>query len=559
MLHFVAIQFNKQKLFSLFFFMNGLAFTAEVPLGIDLGTTNSCAHSIRNGRPFPISDKNGKVIVPSCVNFRTTGIVVGEAARRGKESSMCMNAKRLIGRKWDNEFIQLMKDRCNATICEDNGFPVFDVEGRHVTPTEVSEHIIRHLITLSEEQLGKKITKLIVTVPAYFNMDQRNATREAAKNATSLDSESVFIINEPTAAAISYNLPTSKKEKIVMVYDLGGGTFDISLIKVEKRVVTVLATGGNNKLGGDDFTAKVANILCQLYAQVNGGMSLLPEDNPTNHKMYVKCYKRLLEVAEDVKINLKNTPQISVDLSPVNPEREPSTVVITENLMEEALRPHIDETLSLMDEVLKQKNMTKDDIDYVLLVGGSSKLNMVKRMMCEKFGADKVSAELDPDRCVSEGAMLFYKEFGAQITDKNFSTVHVGAGDRVRTVGKTLKEIVNISLGTRVGKEHRNDIMIPKGTPVPGEFSKTYSVPDYQTSVHDALFQGEAEFTKDCEEVAPIVYGGITPRPSGQIQLKYTFLVDYGGMVRVTVEELPGNRILYGPKLIQYEKSEHTE
>lgn len=526
----------------------------EPVLGIDLGTINSCAHSNQAGRSSIITE-NGKTIIPSCVLFSDGMVKVGESAKRGRDGFICTNAKRLIGRRWSDNFVQMMSNRCNTEICEKDGFPVFNLGSRQVTPDEVSEHIIRHLIDLAEKQIGQKIAKLVVTVPAYFNMDQRNATCIAAQKASSLDEDSVFIINEPTAAAISYNLPVYQKKRYVMVYDLGGGTFDISLIKVERRKVTVVATGGNNKLGGDDFTAAVANILCQLYSQVNHGQSLLPPDSLSGHKTYLRLYKRLLDIAEDVKIGLKTHSEIHVDLDSVTSQGE-TTVMITESLMEDALQNYIQETLLLMEKVLEQADLTKDDIDDILLVGGSSKLNLVKKMLSEVYGEEKISDQLDPDHCVSEGAMLYYKEFGGQIQDVNFIATQVGGGERVRSKAKTLNEIMNISLGTRVGRDHRYDVMIPKGAHVPGEFSKTYNVNAFQTNVKDALFQGEAEFTKDCEEVAPIEYSGITAAPEGHIKLKYTFLVDIGGIVRVTVTELPGNRILYGPKIIRYQKGE---
>lgn len=523
-------------------------------LGIDFGTTNSCAYGHQAGRAFIITE-NSKTTIPSCVLIDNDVVKVGESAKRGRDGTICTNAKRLIGRRWSDNFVQMMSNRCNAEICEKDGFPVFNVGSRLVTPDEVSEHIIRHLIDLAEKQIGKKITKLVVTVPAYFNMDQRNATCIAAQKASALDESSVFIINEPTAAAISYNLPAYQKERHVMVYDLGGGTFDISLIKVEKRKVTVIATGGNNKLGGDDFTAAVANILCQLYSQVNHGQSLLPPDSLSGHKTYLRLYKRLLDIAEDVKVGLKTHSEIHVDLESVTSEGE-TTVMITESLMEEALQNYIQETLLLMDDVLEQAKLTKDDIDDILLVGGSSKLNLVKKMLSEVYGEEKISDQLDPDHCVSEGALLYYKEFGGQIQDVNFIATQVGGGERVRTKAKTLNEIMNISLGTCVGKDNRYDVMIPKGTHIPGEFSKIYGVHSFQTSVKDALFQGEAEFTKDCEEVAPIEYSGITAASEGHIRLKYTFLVDVGGIVRITVTELPGNRVLYGPTIIHYQKGE---
>ena len=527
----------------------------DVALGIDLGTTNSCGYVYKNGRAIPVTDTNGSVIIPSCVYYSDSGVIVGKTAKKNIGGlNVCTNAKRLIGRRWDSDFVQGMRDRCSAEVVQDGLFPSFFVPNlnRKVSAKEVSQEIIKYIIGLAERQLGKKITKLVVTVPAYFGMDQRNSTLEAAIDASGLPKESIFLLNEPTAAAICYDLPSSEKRQHVLVYDLGGGTFDVSLIRIEKRIVTVLNTGGNNMLGGDDFTEVVAGIICQCYQELNGGKELLPPNTSESHKrLYVRRYRQLLNIAEDTKISLKTQKEMSVDLSMINGGS--TNVTVTESLMESVLRSRIQETIDLMNQVLKEVNMEKTAIDRVLLVGGSSKLNLVKRMLCTEFGEDKVSDTLDPDQCVSKGAVLYYKKFGTQIQDESLKTNQIGSGPKIFK-GDTLREIVNISLGTRVSKEHRMDIMIPKGTVVPKTFSKTYCVPDYQTKVHDALFQGEAEFTKDCEEIAPIIINGITPAPEGQIKLEYTFTVDYGGVVTLLVKELPTRRTLFGPKRIEYEK-----
>ena len=526
----------------------------DVALGIDLGTTNSCGYIFRNGRAIPVTDSTGSVIIPSCVYYSRDRVLIGESAKKfiGGDS-VCINAKRLIGRRWDSEFVQGMLNRCNAAVEQDDLFPVFLVPnlGRKVSPKEVSQEIIKYIIGLAEEQLDKKITHLVVTVPAYFGMDQRNATLDAALDASGLNRDSIFLINEPTAASICYDLPSIDKLQHVLVYDLGGGTFDISLIRIEKKIVTVLNTGGNNMLGGDDFTEIVAGIICQHFQSANDGKDLLPPNNESYKKLYARRYRQLLRLAEDAKIALKNQNQVTVDVGDISQGN--NQVVITSSEMERALRSRIQETIDLVHQVLKDSNMEKSKIDRVLLVGGSSKLNMVKRMLIEEFGEDKVSDTLDPDQCVSKGAVLYYKKFGTQIQDKSLKTDQIGSGPK-KYVGATLREIVNISLGTRVGKEHRMDIMIPKGTIVPKTISKVYCVPDFQTKVQDALFQGENEFTKDCEEIAPIIIEDITPAPSAQIKLEYTFTVDYGGIVTLLVKELPSKRILFGPKRIEYTK-----
>lgn len=201
----------------------------DVALGIDLGTTNSCGYIFRNGRAIPVTDSTGSVIIPSCVYYSRDRVLIGESAKKfiGGDS-VCINAKRLIGRRWDSEFVQGMLNRCNAAVEQDDLFPVFLVPnlGRKVSPKEVSQEIIKYIIGLAEEQLDKKITHLVVTVPAYFGMDQRNATLDAALDASGLNRDSIFLINEPTAASICYDLPSIDKLQHVLVYDLGGGTFD---------------------------------------------------------------------------------------------------------------------------------------------------------------------------------------------------------------------------------------------------------------------------------------------------------------------------------------------
>ena len=522
----------------------------DIVLGIDLGTSNSCAYINVNGRPTPVLDDTGFVIIPSYVYYLPGGrSVIGNTAKKMKgNKNLCINAKRLIGRKWDSEFIESIRNRCNAELRDSHGFPGFYVPimDRIVSPKEISATIIKYIIECAEKMLNdSRVTKLVVTVPAYFNSDQRNGTRDAALEASGLPEESVFLLNEPTSAAICYDLPSMEKKQTIMVYDLGGGTFDVSLITVEKKEVTVLNTGGDNMLGGDDFTAIVASLICQVYAQMNEGRELLPAN--TSDKSYLVNYRRLLNAAEEAKIRLKSEKTTSVDLSEITKE-ENCTVQITETKMNELLRPNIEKTIEIMKKVLEEAGKKKENVDRVLLVGGSSKLTLVKNMVEAEYGADHVSCTLDPDQCVAMGAMLYYKKFGRQIVDNGRKTSHIGAGTQ-RSNGSTLHEIVNMNLGTQVSSEHLYDIMIPKGTSVPKTVSKEYSLQgDFQTRVVDALFQGEGKYTKDCDEIAPIVLNNITPALRGQITLKYTLTVDYGNVVLCTVEELPTHRILFGPK-----------
>jgi len=518
-------------------------------LGIDLGTSNSCGYISLNGRPTPVVDETGSVIIPSLVYYVPGGKpVIGNSAKSMKgKKNLCMNAKRLIGRKWDSEFIGSIKERCNADLRENHGFPGFFVPvlDRIVSPKEISVEIIKYIIGCAEKMLNNThVSKLVVTVPAYFNSDQRNGTRDAALEASRLSEESVFLLNEPTSAAICYDLPSMQKKQTIMVYDLGGGTFDVSMIMVEKKEVTVLNTGGDNMLGGDDFTAIVASLICQVYSQTHEGKELVPSN--TSDKRYQINYRRLLNIAEETKIRLKQEKEVSVDLTEITKE-DNSTVKVTETEMNELLRPKIEKTIEIMAKVLQEANKKKEDIDRVLLVGGSSKLSLVKSMVEAEYGADHVSCTLDPDQCVAMGAMLYFKKFGRQIVDNGRKTSQIGAGTQ-RSNGSTLHEIVNMNLGTRVGPDHRYDIMIPKGTSVPKTVSKEYAVNNYQTQVKDALFQGEGKYTEECEEIAPIILTGITSAPSGQITLKYTFTVDYGNVVLCTVEELPTHRILFGPR-----------
>ena len=535
----------------------------EAVLGIDLGTSNSCGYISVNGRATPVIDESGSAIIPSIVYYLPGGkIMVGNNAKKMKGNmNMCMNAKRLIGRKWESGFIGKIKERCNAELREDKGFPGFfvPIKERVISPKEISATVVKYVLACAEKMLdGIPITKLVVTVPAYFNSDQRNGTRDAALEASGLPEDSIFLLNEPTSAAICYDLPSMQKKQTIMVYDLGGGTFDVSLITVERKEVTVLNTGGDNMLGGDDFTAAVASLICKSYAQANGGKELLPSD--TSNKSYKVNYRRLLNTAEDAKIQLKQSGTVDVPLEDITKE-ENSKVTITETKMNELLRPFIQKTLDIMKKVLEEAGKKKESIDRVLLVGGSSKLNLVKTMVEEEFGAERVSCDLDPDQCVAKGALLYFEKFGRQITDTNRKVSQIGGGTQ-RGNGATLHEIVNMNLGTRVGPEHRFDIMIPKGTAVPKTVSKEYSLQgDFQTQVIDALFQSNTvrEFSKDCEEIAPIILKNITPAFRGQISLKYTFTVDYGNVVLCTVEEVPTGRILFGPKKpIRYSEDGHS-
>ena len=344
-------------------------------LGIDLGTTNSVLSVMENGEPVIINNKKGERLTPSVVAYtKDDEVLVGSTA---KNQAVINNDRTVISIK--------RKMGSSSKI---------NIDSKELSPQEISAEILKKLKEDAEHHFGEEIKKVVITVPAYFNDNQRQATKDAGKIA-GLDV--VRIINEPTAAALAYGLNEEKEQKI-LVYDLGGGTFDVSILEIGGGVFEVVSTSGNNALGGDDFDNKLLEMIVKQYKEDNGVD--LSDDKMATQKLREEVEKAKKELSEREKVEL-NIPFISADAS--GPKH--LNVEIKRSQFEELIAEYIDETIRLTEKTIRDAELTNDDIDKILLVGGSTRIPLVKKRINELIG-DKVYNNINPDECVGLGAAI---------------------------------------------------------------------------------------------------------------------------------------------------------
>ena len=457
-------------------------------IGIDLGTTNSCAAVLEAGAPKVIPNPEGGRTTPSVVAFKKGERIVGESAKRQAltNPNTVSSIKRLMGTK---EKVEL--------------------DGKKYTPEEVSAMILSYIKDYAESYLGEKVTKAVITVPAYFNDSQRQATKNAGKIA-GLEVER--IINEPTAAALAYGLEKEEGQTI-LVYDLGGGTFDVSILELGDGVFEVKSTNGNNHLGGDDFDEKIIEYIVEEFAKENN--IDLRED-----KM---AMQRLKEVAEKAKKDLSGmvTTQISAPFIAKNDDGEPLHVdmELTRAKFEDLISDLVESTIEPVRKALKDAKMTKKDIDKVILVGGSTRVPMVYDLITKELGQEP-SREVNPDEVVAMGAAI---QGGVLTGDVN---------DIV------LLDVTPLSLGL----ETLGGVMttlIPRNTTIPTSKSEVFSTAaDNQPAVDIHVLQGERSMAADNKTLGRFQLGNIPPAPRGIPQIEVTFDIDANGIVNVSAKDL---------------------
>lgn len=480
-------------------------------IGIDLGTTNSCVSIFERGESKVIPNKEGKNTTPSVVAFTDKGeILVGDTAKRQavmNPEKTIFSVKRIMGLMMNEKNAQEAKTRLPYHIVDRNGACAVEIAGKVYTPQEISAKVLMKLKEDAETYLGEKVVDAVITVPAYFNDSQRKATKEAG---TIAGLNVLRIINEPTAAALAYGLDKKEAEKIV-VYDLGGGTFDVTVLETGDSVVEVLATGGNAFLGGDDFDNKLIDFLASEF-KTETGIDL---------KGDVMALQRLKEASENAKKELSSAMETTINLPFITADAtgpKHLTKTISRAKFEGLIDELVGETITKINEVIKDANISKSDIKEVVMVGGSTRVPMVQEEVKKAFGKD-LNKSVNPDEVVSIGAAI------------------QGAVIRGDVKDVLLLDVTPLSLGI----ETLGGVMsklIDKGTTIPTKKSQVFSTAeDNQSAVTINILQGEREFARDNKSLGDFNLEGIMPAPRGVPQIEVTFDIDANGILTVSAKD----------------------
>ena len=462
-------------------------------IGIDLGTTNSCVAVMEGGEAVVIPNSEGNRTTPSVVAFSKEGErLVGQIAKRQAVTNpdhTIISIKRKMG----------TADKVN-------------IDGDEFSPQEISAMILQKIKTDAESYLGQKVTQAVITVPAYFNDSQRQATKDAGKIA---GLEVLRIINEPTAAALAFGMDKTDKDEKIMVFDLGGGTFDVSILDIGDGVFEVLSTNGNTKLGGDDFDERIINYLVSEFKK-SDGIDL------STDKM---AMQRLKKAAEKAKIELSGMQQTQINLPFITADQsgpKHMDITLTRAKFEDLIRDLVDSTRIPVENALKDAKLTADDISKVLLVGGSTRVPCVQEMVKKITGKDPDKG-INPDECVAIGAAIQGGVLSGDVKDL------------------VLLDVTPLSLGIETyGGVFTK--LIERNTTIPTKKSQVFSTAaDGQTSVEVHVLQGEREMAMDNKTLGRFQLTGIAPAPRGVPQVEVTFDIDANGIVHVSAKDMATN------------------
>jgi molecular chaperone DnaK len=484
-------------------------------IGIDLGTTNSCMAVIEGGEPTVIPNAEGNRTTPSIVAFKDANVLVGVTAKRQavtNPKNTVFSAKRFIGRRHD-EVQDEAKRMPYEVKAGKEGRAVIDVNGKQMLPQEISAKVLQKLKADAEAFLGTTVDKAVITVPAYFDDSQRQATKDAGEIA---GLEVVRIINEPTAAALAYGLDKTNEHKIA-VYDLGGGTFDVSILDLAEGVFEVLATNGDTHLGGDNFDQVLMDWLIAEFKK-DQGIDLSADKI---------ALQRLKEEAEKAKIELSSATETEINLPFITADASGPkhlNLKLSRAKMESLVKDLIDRTVGPCEKALKDAGLSKSDIDEVVLVGGMTRMPAVQALVKELFGKEPHKG-VNPDEVVAIGAAIQAGVMGGDI-DKDIVLVDVTP--------------LSLGLETLGGVATK---LIERNTKIPTKKSQVFSTAaDNQPSVEIHVVQGEREMAADNKSLGRFILDGIPPAPRGMPQVEVIFDIDTNGILHVTAKDKGTNK-----------------